>query len=145
MSTTCSASGVGAVVLNVTATNPTDATFVTVWPTGQTRPAASNLNVVAEDPVRGKPVVAGSGREPAGHVGQQIDAAGVVEQRDLSAGADGGHDQVRYGLADRGPIHVVPAHPPSPTEVADGGEGPTAVRNRDGYLTYAAGQLHWLP
>ena len=36
--------GVGAVVLNVTAAEATEATFVTVWPTGEPRPLASNLN-----------------------------------------------------------------------------------------------------
>ena len=42
------ASGVSAVVVNVTATNPSAASFITVFPSGQTRPAfASNLNVVA--------------------------------------------------------------------------------------------------
>ncbi|MFN8020292.1 MAG: hypothetical protein U0Q03_02085 [Acidimicrobiales bacterium] len=38
------ASGVGAVALNVTATEGTGSSYVTVWPTGQTRPTASNLN-----------------------------------------------------------------------------------------------------
>jgi hypothetical protein len=38
------ASGVGAVALNVTATNPTLPSFLTVWPTGATRPTASTLN-----------------------------------------------------------------------------------------------------
>ncbi len=38
------ATGVGAVALNVTATNPTNASFLTVWPTGASRPLASNLN-----------------------------------------------------------------------------------------------------
>ena len=38
--------GVGAVVVNVTATEATAATFLTVFPTGQQRPIASNLNVV---------------------------------------------------------------------------------------------------
>jgi len=37
--------GVSAVVLNVTATEATDAGFVTVWPSGQERPLASNLNL----------------------------------------------------------------------------------------------------
>jgi hypothetical protein len=41
------ASGVGAVVLNVTVTAPTAASFVTVWPTGEARPNASNLNMAA--------------------------------------------------------------------------------------------------
>ncbi len=39
------ASGVGAVVMNVTAVTPTRDTFVTVWPTGADRPVASNLNI----------------------------------------------------------------------------------------------------
>ncbi len=39
------ASGVSAVVLNVTAAEATAAGFVTVWPSGQTRPKASTLNV----------------------------------------------------------------------------------------------------
>ncbi|MFT3792786.1 MAG: Ig-like domain repeat protein [Rudaea sp.] len=41
------ADGVDAVVLNVTVTGPTAAGFLTVWPTGSTRPNASNLNFVA--------------------------------------------------------------------------------------------------
>ena len=39
--------GAGAVALNVTATNPTGPSFVTVWPSGDARPIASNLNFVA--------------------------------------------------------------------------------------------------
>jgi hypothetical protein len=39
--------GASAVVLNVTVTQPTETSFVTAWPTGQSRPLASNLNVVA--------------------------------------------------------------------------------------------------
>ena len=41
--------GATAVVLNVTAVAPTATTFVTAWPTGETRPLASNLNVPAGD------------------------------------------------------------------------------------------------
>jgi hypothetical protein len=41
------ATGVGAVVLNVTATEPTANTFVTVFPTGGGLPTASNLNPAA--------------------------------------------------------------------------------------------------
>jgi hypothetical protein len=54
--------GVGAVVLNVTATNPTASSFVTVWPSGETRPTASNLNVVAGQTVANM-VVAKVGRD----------------------------------------------------------------------------------
>ena len=39
--------GVAAVVLNVTAINPDTKTFLTVWPTGQAKPATSNLNTPA--------------------------------------------------------------------------------------------------
>ena len=41
------AAGVSAVALNVTATNPTASSFLTVWPSLTPRPTASNLNVVA--------------------------------------------------------------------------------------------------
>jgi hypothetical protein len=39
--------GATAVVLNVTVTDATDSSFLTAWPTGVTRPVASNLNFVA--------------------------------------------------------------------------------------------------
>ena len=39
-------SGAGTVVMNVTATGATAGTYLTVFPTGQDRPLASNLNVV---------------------------------------------------------------------------------------------------
>jgi hypothetical protein len=39
--------GVSAVVLNVTVTEPTATSFLTVWPTGRPLPLASNLNYVA--------------------------------------------------------------------------------------------------
>ena len=39
------ATGVSAVVLNVTATEPTALSFLTAWPTGQARPQVSNLNL----------------------------------------------------------------------------------------------------
>jgi len=40
------ASGVSAVVLNATATEPTVASYLTLWPMGFTRPSPSNLNYV---------------------------------------------------------------------------------------------------
>ena len=51
------ATGVSAVVLNVTATEPTTASYVTVFPTGAPRPLASNLNMVAGDTVPNRVVV----------------------------------------------------------------------------------------
>ncbi len=58
------AAGVTAVVLNVTAVSPSAATFVSVWPKGEPKPTASNLNVPAGD-VRANLVVAkvGAGGE----------------------------------------------------------------------------------
>jgi sugar lactone lactonase YvrE len=41
------ASGVSGVIMNVTATNPTANSFVTVWPAGQPQPLAASLNFVA--------------------------------------------------------------------------------------------------
>jgi len=44
-------SGVSAVVLNVTVTNPTSAGYLTVYPTGVTQPTTSNLNFTAGETV----------------------------------------------------------------------------------------------
>ncbi len=41
------ATGVGAVALNVTVTGPSSAGWMTVWPAGEARPNASNLNYAA--------------------------------------------------------------------------------------------------
>ena len=40
------ASGIGAVVMNVTVTQPAAPGYITAWPSGQARPLASNLNYV---------------------------------------------------------------------------------------------------
>ena len=45
------ASGVSAVVMNVTVTEPTAMSFLTAWPTGEGRPLASNLNYVPSQTV----------------------------------------------------------------------------------------------
>ena len=58
------ASGVSAVVLNVTATEPTTVSYLTAWPSGTTRPLASNLNYTAGQTVPNLvvvPVGAGGG------------------------------------------------------------------------------------
>jgi len=44
-------SGVGAVVLNVTATDAVSGGYLTVWPKGEGRPLASSLNFVPGQPV----------------------------------------------------------------------------------------------
>jgi hypothetical protein len=45
------ASGVGAVVLNVTVTGPSAPGYLTVWPAGTSRPFASNLNFSANQTI----------------------------------------------------------------------------------------------
>ena len=52
--------GATAVSLNVTAVDPTAATFLTVWPTGAPKPWTSNINVVAKQ-VRPNAVIVGLG------------------------------------------------------------------------------------
>jgi hypothetical protein len=52
------ASGVGSVALNVTAANPRSGGYVTVFPTGQPRPTASNLNFLAGQAVPNMVIVA---------------------------------------------------------------------------------------
>jgi hypothetical protein len=51
------AGGVAAVALNVTVTNPTKASFLTVWPTSPTPPTASNLNFTAGETVPNRVIV----------------------------------------------------------------------------------------
>ncbi len=48
---------VGSIVLNVTATNTTSSSYLTVWPTGRTRPNASNINWVPGDTIPNMVVV----------------------------------------------------------------------------------------
>jgi hypothetical protein len=50
-------SGVAAVVLNVTATNPTASGYLTAFPAGVTRPLASNLNFLAGQTVPNRVIV----------------------------------------------------------------------------------------
>lgn len=51
------ASGVAAVVLNVTATGTTAGSYLTVWPAGQPKPTASNLNWTAGTTIPNRVVV----------------------------------------------------------------------------------------
>jgi Cysteine-rich secretory protein family len=51
------AAGVSAVVLNLTVTGSTGAGYITAWPSGATRPSASNLNFVAGQTVANRAVI----------------------------------------------------------------------------------------
>ena len=75
-------SGVSAVVLNVTVTNPSAASYLTVFPTGGTAPVVSNLNFSAGQTVPNRVVVkVGAGGKltffnAAGRVDVLADVAG---------------------------------------------------------------------
>jgi hypothetical protein len=51
------ATGVSAVVLNVTVTNPSAASYLTVWPSGTAMPLASNLNFLAGQTVPNRVII----------------------------------------------------------------------------------------
>jgi hypothetical protein len=87
------ATGVSAVVLNVTATNPTASSYVTVWPDGAPRPLASSLNFLAGQTVPNRVIVAvGAGGKVdlynfAGNVDLVVDVGGYFT--DATAGGTG--------------------------------------------------------
>jgi PQQ-like domain len=74
--------GVSAAILNVTATDTTAPSFLTVWPAGTTRPTASNLNWVAGQTVPNRVIVpVGTGGKvdvynPTGAVDVVVDVSG---------------------------------------------------------------------
>lgn len=75
-------SGVSAAILNVTVTNTTASSFLTVWPAGATRPTASNLNWMAGETIPNRVIVPiGSGGRvsvfnPVGSADVIIDVSG---------------------------------------------------------------------
>lgn len=81
--------GASAVALNVTATNTTAPAFVTVWPTDQARPNASNLSVVANQTIPNMVIakLSATGQislfNSAGNTDLVVDAVGWI-----SAGSD---------------------------------------------------------
>src|SRR5439155_1059900 len=71
--------GVGAVVLNVTVTQPTDPGHLTVFPTGETRPLASNLNFVPGEDVPNLVIAkVGAGGKVSIYSGQRAGTTHVV-------------------------------------------------------------------
>jgi subtilisin family serine protease len=90
-------SGVSAVVMNVTVTNPTIPSHVTVWPTGSTPPLASNLNFVAGQTV---PNLVTVGVSPTGTVNFQLDNGSADLIADVVGyygdGTGGGASGARY-------------------------------------------------
>ncbi len=106
------ASGVSAVVLNVTATNPASSGYITAYPDGTSRPTASNLNLVKGQTVPNLVVVKlGAG----GRVSLYNGTGGTV---DLIA------DVAGYYLADTTPPDTTP---PGPVTALSATPGETSV------------------
>ncbi len=94
------ASGVSAVVLNVTVTNTTAASYLTVYPSGRQQPLASNLNWTAGETVPNLVEVALGGRgsvtiyNAAGQTDVIFDVAGWVGVASNSLTKDGLYNSV---------------------------------------------------
>jgi len=88
-------SGVAAVVLNVTATDTTGSSFMTVWPTGTAMPLASNLNWVPGQTVPNRVIVKlGAGGQinifnQQGSVDVVVDVSGWFTDATSLAGGSG--------------------------------------------------------
>jgi hypothetical protein len=118
------AAGVAAVVLNVTAVYPSAPGFLTVWPTGATRPLASNLNFVAGQVVPNRVVVkVGTGGKvsiysPSGTVDVLADVNGWFTNLNSMAGGSAFIGELprrvfdtRNGSGPIGPRGILPLGP----------------------------------
>jgi hypothetical protein len=130
---------VGAAVLNVTVTNPTATSYLTVWPTGLSRPLASNLNFSAGETIPNRVTVGvGTGGEvsfynAAGYVNVLADINGWFTGSGSTAGGS-----AFVGVA---PTRIIDTREssscapyPAPCPLGPGGEwveelasGPTAL------------------
>lgn len=106
------ATGVGAVVLNVTAVRPTKATYLTVWPAGQARPATSSVNVAARE-VRAAMVVAALGPDGA------VSLANNSGRTDVVVDVIGYHPTASVPLAAGEATSGLSYHPVTPARLAD--------------------------
>jgi IPT/TIG domain/Fibronectin type III domain len=117
------ASGVVAVVLNVTVTNTTSPSYLTVWPAGVPRPLASNLNFVANQSLPNLVEVA-VGRNGQvsiynafGSTHVIFDVAGYVATPTAAGGPDGlNNPVVPYRLLDTRNGTGAPAAPIGPNQ-----------------------------
>ena len=103
------ASGVTAVVLNVTAVSPSAKTFITAWPAGEARPLAANLNAPVGD-VRANLVVV------------KVGAGGQVSFFNNSGDVDLVADVAGYFSTTGSSLNSV-----SPTRIWDSRSGPGPV------------------
>ncbi len=115
--------GVTAVVLNVTAVTPTATGHLTVWPTGETRPTASNLNFTAGQVVPNL-VVCKAGREgkvsiynPNGSTHVVADVVGYLRAADGAGSA----------LTPLRPVRLIDTREPGRTAIGADAELPLQV------------------
>jgi hypothetical protein len=126
------ASGVSAVVLNVTVTEPTAGSYLTAWPAGQGRPLASNLNYGAGQTVPNLVVVkvgAGGVVNLFNHVG----ATHVIA--DVAGWFGAGPRPPAGGFSPSGPIRIVDTrvgHGAPAAKVGPGGTLAFRVTDRAG-------------
>ena len=110
------ASGVSAVVLNVTVTEPSAGSFLTAWPAGQSRPMASNLNYSAGQTVPNLVVV----KVGAGGVVSLFNHAGATHViADVAAWFGGGPVTPTGSFATSSPVRIADTR-----EWIDGKVGP---------------------
>jgi hypothetical protein len=111
-------SGVTAVVLNVTATGPTAASNVTVYPAGETRPLASNLNFSAGETIPNLVVV------PVG-AGGKVDFYNDAGRVNLVADLAGYYTAAGAGFAPLGPVRIMDTRNGTGVPLAPVGPGGT--------------------
>jgi len=106
--------GVGAVVLNMTAVNPSTTSYLTMSPAGQARPIASNLNFLG-------------GQTVANRVAAKLGTGGAVMVYNDSGTADVVIDVSGWYSDGSGPGGALFTSAPSPTRVMDTRHGTGAV------------------
>lgn len=138
------AGSAGAVALNVTATNATASTYLTLWPSDQPRPTSSSLNVVAGTVPNMVTVGLGAdGRVAlynfAGTVDVIVDVAGWYDGAGTAAAADCATAEGTPGGALVNDLAVASSAPIPPATYGDRGPGVSALQAR----LYELG--FWLP
>jgi hypothetical protein len=121
--------GAGAVAVNVTATNASQQSFLTVWPTGQPRPNTSNLNMVA-------------GRNVANMVAVGMGEGGQINIYNAGGTVDVIVDLMGYFSGDTQSGSIVPC-PPRITIFGDGVHIVGQVMPPGRYVTSGGDFCYW--
>jgi len=125
-------SGATAVALNVTAVNASTSTFVTVWPDGQSRPTASNLNVGAGQTIANLVIV------QLGQ-GQKVDLFNQRGSLDLVADLGGYFDPSNTtGYGPQNPVRVLDTRNSTGGATGPVGPGQTVRLNLSNFVSPSA-------